>query len=88
MRMTLYSLFHLVHLDTDSIAIVLIIALVHVHIQRKLSLVIVANVVDFFREQGLIADTHCVNFVVKFIFLQFGVIVSRKAVSKFSHCNI
>ena len=76
--MTLNFFVNIFNLYADFVTIVFIVFLMKVHVQRKLSLLIVANVIDFLGQKRLIADAHCINFIVKFIFFQLRVIVSGK----------
>ena len=78
MWMTLNFFVNIFNLYADFVTIVFIVSLMKVHVQRKLSLLIVANVIDFLGQKRLIAYAHCINFVVKFIFFQLRVIVSGK----------
>lgn len=88
MRMTFNLLVNFLNFLANLITIVFVISLVKVHIQRKLPLLIVTNVVDFLGKQRLIAHTHAVNFVVKLIFSNFRVIVSCKIVLYLCHCKM
>ncbi len=91
MWMAINFFVNIFNLKADLVVIIFIISLMKVHIQRKLSLLIlliVINVIDFLRQKGLIAHAHCINFVVKIIFLQLRIIASFKVVFAFCHSDV
>ena len=81
MRMTLYSFLNLVDFHSDFIVVVL--ALVEVHVQGELSLIIVLNMVDFFRQQRVAAYTYSIDLIVEFTSLQLGVVIVCKYIYHF-----